>query len=165
MPENNPDTELYWLIGIVAVFFLILLLFGLVSFINDFSQELRYLNNEIRRTDGAERRHYIRQRRRLWLSLIPFVKYWSTYNRSFSVVSVVTKMCLVFEHFTSPSHRSPMGGNQRIQTQRCVFWLPKGNEGELKVWIIRWRKYGISYPQHSWCWWYSVPCFLWVHGY
>ena len=76
MPEaNNPDTELYWLIGIVAVFFLILLLFGLVSFINDFSQELRYLNNEIRRTDGAERRHYIRQRRRLWLSLIPFVKY------------------------------------------------------------------------------------------
>jgi len=75
MPENNPDTELYWLVGIVAAFFLILLLFGLVSFINDFSQELRYLNNEIRRTDGAERRHYIRQRRRLWLSLIPFVKY------------------------------------------------------------------------------------------
>ena len=75
MPENNPDTGLYWLVGIVAVFFLILLLFGLVSFINDFSQELRYLNSEIRRTDGAERRHYIRQRRRLWLSLIPFVKY------------------------------------------------------------------------------------------
>ena len=75
MPENNPDTELYWLIGIVAVFFLILLLFGLVSFINDFSQELRYLNSEIRRTDGAERRHWIRQRRRLWLSLIPFVRY------------------------------------------------------------------------------------------
>lgn len=75
MPGNNPDTELYWLIGIVAVFFLILLLFGLVSFINDFSQELRYLNSEIRRTDGAERRHWIRQRRRLWLSLIPFVRY------------------------------------------------------------------------------------------
>lgn len=75
MPENNPDTELYWLIGIVAAFFLIIVLFGLVSFINDFSQELRYLNNEIRRTDGAERRHWIRQRRRLWLSLIPFVRY------------------------------------------------------------------------------------------
>lgn len=75
MPENNPDTELYWLIGIVAAFFLIIVLFGLVSFINDFSQELRYLNNEIRRTYGAERRHWIRQRRRLWLSLIPFVRY------------------------------------------------------------------------------------------
>ena len=76
MPEaNNPDTALYWLIGIVAAFFLILLLFGLVSFINDFSSELRCLNNEIERTTGAERRHWIRQRRRLWLSLIPFVKY------------------------------------------------------------------------------------------
>lgn len=76
MPEaNNPDTGLYWLVGIVAVFFLIIVLFALVSFINDFSSELRYLNNEIRRTDGTERRHYIRQRQRLWLSLIPFVKY------------------------------------------------------------------------------------------
>ena len=76
MPEaNNPDTELWLLVGIVAAFFLIIVLFGLVSFINDFSQELRYLNNEIRRTDGAERRHWIRRRRRLWLSLIPFVRY------------------------------------------------------------------------------------------
>ena len=53
----------------------VLLLIGLASFINDFSQELKYLNNEIGRTSGAERRHYVRQRRRLWLSLIPFVKY------------------------------------------------------------------------------------------
>lgn len=75
MPETNPDTELYWLIGIIAVFFLILILVGLVSFFNDFSQELKYLNNEIGRTDGAERRHWKRQRRRLWLSLIPFIKY------------------------------------------------------------------------------------------
>ena len=76
MPEeSNLDAGIWLLVGIVAIFFLILLLFGLVSFINDFSSELRYLNNEIRRTDGAERRHYIRQRRRLWLSLIPFVKY------------------------------------------------------------------------------------------
>lgn len=75
MPENNPDTGLYWLVGIVAVFFLILLLFGLVSFINDFSSELRYLNSEIGRTTGGERRYWKRQKRRLWLSLIPFVKY------------------------------------------------------------------------------------------
>lgn len=75
MPENNPDTELYWLIGIVVAFFLILLLFGLVNFINGFSSELRYLNSEIGRTTGGERRYWIRQRRRLWLSLIPFVKY------------------------------------------------------------------------------------------
>ena len=76
MPEeNNLDAGLCLLVGIVAIFFLILLMFGLVTFINDFSSELRYLNNEIGRTTGAERRYWIRQRRRLWLSLIPFVKY------------------------------------------------------------------------------------------
>ncbi len=74
-PTNNPDTELYALCGVVAVFFLLVLLFALASFFNDFFCELRYLNNEIRRTKGAERRYWIRQRRRLWLSLIPFVKY------------------------------------------------------------------------------------------
>ena len=75
MPENNTDLLTYILVGIVVVFVVSLLMFGLVSFINDFSHELRYLNCEIQRTDGAERRHWIRQRRRLWLSLIPFVKY------------------------------------------------------------------------------------------
>lgn len=76
MPQaNNPDTELYLLISIIAVFFLFLLLFGLVSFFNNFFRELKYINCEIQRTDGSERRYWIRKRRRLWLSLIPFVKY------------------------------------------------------------------------------------------
>ena len=76
MPQtNNPDTLLYVLIGFVAVFILIILLFGLAQFINGFSQELKYINGEIKRTDGSERRYWIRQRRRLWLSVIPFVKY------------------------------------------------------------------------------------------
>lgn len=76
MPEeSNLDAGIWLLVGIVAIFFLILLLFGLVTFINDFSSELRYLNNEIGRTAGEERKHWIRQRRRLWLSLIPFVRY------------------------------------------------------------------------------------------
>lgn len=76
MPEaNNPDIELYWIVGIVAAFFLFGLLVDLCLLINDFSRELKYLNNEIGRTTGAERRYWIRQRRRLWLSLIPFVKY------------------------------------------------------------------------------------------
>ena len=76
MPEaNNPDTELYWLIGIVAAIILLILLVGFCMFINDFSQELKYINCEIRRNTGSERRYWIRRRRRLWLSLIPFVKY------------------------------------------------------------------------------------------
>ena len=76
MPEtNNSNTELYLLICIAAVFLLILAIVGLSMFINDFSSELKYLNKEIGRTEGADRKRFIRQRRRLWLSLIPFVKY------------------------------------------------------------------------------------------
>lgn len=53
MPEaNNQDTGFYILIGIIGFFLLIGLLFGLAQFLNDFMSELRYLNNEIGRTDG-----------------------------------------------------------------------------------------------------------------
>ena len=69
------DTGFYILIGIIGFFLLIGLLFGLAQFLNDFMSELRYLNNEIGCTDGEKCKHWIRQRRRLWLSLIPFVKY------------------------------------------------------------------------------------------
>ena len=72
---NNPDTALWLPIIFVAAIILIGLLGGLCLFINDFSVELRYLNMEIGRTEGAERRYWICKRRRLWLSLIPFVKY------------------------------------------------------------------------------------------
>lgn len=75
MTENNSDFGAYLLLVILVVFFLILLVFGAVSCFRNFSQELKILNCEIRRTRGAERKHYIRQRRRLWLSLIPFIKY------------------------------------------------------------------------------------------
>ena len=75
MPENNLDNEFWILVGIIAIPILLGLLVGLCMFINDFSSELRYLNNEIGRTTGSERRYWIRKRRRLWLSLIPFVKY------------------------------------------------------------------------------------------
>ena len=71
---KESDTGLYWLIGVIITFFAVLLLIRLVSSFNNFSQELKYLNIEIGRTTDAERRYYIRQRRRLWLSLIPFLK-------------------------------------------------------------------------------------------
>jgi hypothetical protein len=72
---NENDSALYLLVGLIAFGFLILLLFGFAQFINEFSQELKYLNSEIGRTSGEERRYWIRRRRQLWLSLIPFVKY------------------------------------------------------------------------------------------
>ena len=50
-------------------------LFAFIQFINDFTRELKYLNREIARTKGLEQKHWIHRRRRLWLSIIPFVKY------------------------------------------------------------------------------------------
>ncbi|MBQ8881492.1 MAG: hypothetical protein IJ030_04915 [Oscillospiraceae bacterium] len=44
-------------------------------YLSGFIQELRYLNTEIARTGGEQCRLWLRRRRRLWLSLIPFVRY------------------------------------------------------------------------------------------
>ena len=48
---------------------------GLTDFVNKFSRELRYINNEINHTKGSANRYWRRRRRRLWFSLFPFVKY------------------------------------------------------------------------------------------
>ena len=69
------DKELWILIILFGCLIGIGLLFSFASWLNDFSSELRYLNNEIGRTDGSERRYWKRQTRRLWLSIIPFVRY------------------------------------------------------------------------------------------
>lgn len=73
LSETDPDIGL--VIGLIAVIVLPVLLYSLARLVTDFSAELRLLNIEINRSEGAEREYYIRQRRRLWLSLIPFVKY------------------------------------------------------------------------------------------
>lgn len=40
-----------------------------------FKRELRYLAIEIERTEGKEREYWIHRKRKLWMSLIPFVRY------------------------------------------------------------------------------------------
>ena len=63
------------LVVIIVVAVLVGAVVLVANFINDFSSELKYLNCEIARTSGDERKHWIRRRRRLWLSWIPFVRY------------------------------------------------------------------------------------------
>ena len=75
MYESSSNTDLYFLIGITAFLFLALFIIVGVTFYHQFSKELKYLKNEIRRTEGVERRYWIKRKRRLWLSLLPFVKY------------------------------------------------------------------------------------------
>ncbi len=71
MSKNQTDILIY----IFAFVALIIILGILIVFLMDFIHELRYLNKEIRCNHGAERTRWIRERRRLWLSLLPFIQY------------------------------------------------------------------------------------------
>ena len=62
---------IYIIIGLLSLFILGVFILRLAEFI----RELRYLNKEIACNSGAERKYWVQQRRRLWLSLLPFVKY------------------------------------------------------------------------------------------
>lgn len=55
--------------------FVLLSLVGFLAQWKDFQRELRYINMEIQRNTGRERAHWEKKRRRLLLSLIPFVRY------------------------------------------------------------------------------------------
>lgn len=72
----NPELDAFTnvLLAIVIAFFAVLILVGLTMKINEFSHELDYLNREIARTEGAEREHWKREKRRLWRSLLPFFR-------------------------------------------------------------------------------------------
>ena len=73
MTENERLTRV--LAIVTGAIILTLLTVSIVSTLTEFNKEMRYLNREIKRTRGSEQKHYLKQRRRLWLSLIPFVKY------------------------------------------------------------------------------------------
>lgn len=58
----------------VASFFLVFILLKLIMLVGGFRRELKYIKNAIRETDGEDRRYWEREKRRLWLSLIPFYR-------------------------------------------------------------------------------------------
>ncbi len=65
---NFLDAAIWILAGVVAL----VLAVALIKRISDFVAQLRYLNHEIQRAHGSNRQHYLRRRRRLWLSLLLF---------------------------------------------------------------------------------------------
>lgn len=72
------DTANYGFYVIAIIFgalLALLLLAALIRFLIDFLQELSYLNKEIKCNHGRERKYWLEQRRKLWLSLIPFYKH------------------------------------------------------------------------------------------
>ncbi len=69
------DKEFIILLILFAALIVMCIVIKLAIWMNSFQRELRYLNNEIRRTEGEERLMWISRKRRLWLSIIPFVHY------------------------------------------------------------------------------------------
>ena len=69
------QTEIYnFLIAVFIGLIVLLLLVGLALRLEEFKRDLKYVKTEIKRTRGSERRAWQKEKRRLWLSLIPFYK-------------------------------------------------------------------------------------------
>lgn len=68
--NQSPLTILF---GAVLVIALLIALF--FPWLNWFYRELKYIKEEIKRNVGREKQRWIRRKRRLWLSILPFVKY------------------------------------------------------------------------------------------
>lgn len=65
----------YLLVFLVIVSALIITI-TLSSVLIEFFRKLRYINDEINRTVGREQKHWRKKKKRLLLSLIPFLKYF-----------------------------------------------------------------------------------------
>ena len=64
----------YVLIALFIGVMLFLLILRLVFRLDSLKRDIKYVNMEIRRTRGSERKAWQKEKRRLWLSLIPFYK-------------------------------------------------------------------------------------------
>ena len=69
------DTGIYIIAAVMIALLLILAIVRFAMWLQSFLMELRYVNKEIARTTGAEQQHWIKRKKRLLLSLIPFVRY------------------------------------------------------------------------------------------
>ena len=62
------------LIALFIGVMLFLLILRLVFRLDSLKRDIKYVNMEIRRTRGSERKAWRKEKRRLWLALIPFYK-------------------------------------------------------------------------------------------
>ena len=69
------DNGTYALAGVLAIAVGALLIMKIVYSLWSFRDHLSHINNEILRTRGREQAYWKRQKKRLWLSLLPFVQY------------------------------------------------------------------------------------------
>lgn len=68
------DSTTRFLLGILFLLIGIWIVTALTIKLNRFSRELEHINMEIRCTIGGERAYWKQQKRRLWLTLLPFYR-------------------------------------------------------------------------------------------
>ncbi len=66
--ESSEDSSLFVLSICILIFFAVFFLIALIIKIKDFLQQYKYINIEIQRNSGAERRYWILRKRQLWNS-------------------------------------------------------------------------------------------------
>lgn len=75
MEQTGASIGLDVIFVIVIVFFGSMILFSFIKWLINFRRELKLLKSEIGRTFGREQKYWIKKRRRLWFSILPFVRY------------------------------------------------------------------------------------------
>ena len=75
MEQTGASFGLDVIIVIVIVFLGCMILSRFVNWLLRFQRELKLLRSEIGRTKGREQKYWIKKRRKLWFSLLPFVRY------------------------------------------------------------------------------------------
>lgn len=75
MTNPNSETLLLTAALIAGLLILAFVLLESILLFQRFSKDLSRINREIHRSTSGERPYWLRKRRRLWLSLIPFVPY------------------------------------------------------------------------------------------
>ncbi len=68
-------SDLLLIAGIVVIVLIVAMLVKLLLRLRRFASELKYINGEIHRNHGSAKKHWQHKRTRLWLSLIPFVRF------------------------------------------------------------------------------------------
>ncbi len=68
------DSVTIILLLVVCGFAFIIILFKFVEFLTAFLWDLKYINSEIARCTGSERRYWKIEKKKLFLSLLPFYK-------------------------------------------------------------------------------------------
>lgn len=73
MPPENPII-IYILLAVIILFFAAVLLVSLVMKLDAFSRERKYIDREIQRSTGEERKYWQQKKRRLWRMFLPFYR-------------------------------------------------------------------------------------------